>query len=218
MKRPFHTLFILLCVVASACNGQTTKAERKSAEKTLPVGGGCDGCELMYIDMPEHISETDTSAGWNEPGQRLIVSGIAYRKDGKTPAPNVVIYYWHTNNNGIYEPTDDMTEVAKRHGHLRGWVKTDENGRYAIYTIRPATYPDHSEPAHIHISIKESDVANEYYTDELVFHDDPLLTDQKRKKLENRGGSGILTVTTVDGVQTATHDFILGRNIPHYPD
>ena len=28
--------------------------------------------------------------------------------------------------------------TSKRHGHIRGWIKTDDNGNYSIYTIKPA--------------------------------------------------------------------------------
>ncbi|MEO7048362.1 MAG: hypothetical protein ABI091_23895, partial [Ferruginibacter sp.] len=181
------------------------------------VGGGCDGCELMYVGMPQKINSVDTSAGWIEKGQRLLVTGIVFKSDGKTPAPDVIIYYWQTDNNGLYSATDEMDERVKKHGHIRGWVKTDVEGKYAIYTIRPAPYPGNSMPAHIHTSIKEPYVGNEYYIDEFVFDDDKLLTSKKRNSLENRGGSGILRVLISNYLQIAEHNIILGLNIPNYP-
>ena len=40
------------------------------------IGGGCDGCELMYIGMPEQINPTDTSAGWHiKDGHKLLITG-----------------------------------------------------------------------------------------------------------------------------------------------
>jgi protocatechuate 3,4-dioxygenase beta subunit len=110
-----------------------------------------------------------------------------------------------------------MDEKAKRHGHIRGWVKTDDSGKYSIYTIRPAPYPNSDIPAHIHTSIKEPDIANEYYIDEFVFDDDRLLTIEKRRTLENRGGSGVLRVLISDELQISEHNIILGLNIPNYP-
>ena len=108
-------------------------------------------------------------------------------------------------------------EQAKRHGHIRGWVKSDENGKYSIYTIRPAPYPNDNMPAHIHTSIKEPTINDDYYIDEFVFDDDTLLTSEKRKALENRGGSGILRVLISNDLQIAEHNIILGLNIPNYP-
>ncbi len=212
-------LFILPFSLLS-CYGQTknlSQTPQTTTNKSKLVGGGCDGCELMFIGMPKLIKSTDYSPGWNEKGQKLLVTGTAFKLDGKTPAPNVVIYYWQTDNNGYYSPKKGMDEKAKKHGHIRGWVKTDENGKYSIYTIRPAMYPNEDILAHIHLSIKEPDIDDEYYVDELNFDDDKLFTGAKRKALENRGGSGILRVLLKDNLQIAEHDIVLGLNIPNYP-
>lgn len=207
------TIFLLLLFIA--CDGQTNKTIKRSNKI---VGGGCDGCELMHVGMPAKISSVETSPGWNEPGQKLIVTGTVFQLDGKTPASDVVIYYWQTDYTGHYTPRDDMDERTKRHGHIRGWVKTDAEGKYTIKTIRPAPYPDDVLPAHIHLSIKEPDVENEYYTDEINFDDDKLLIPYKKiHPLENRGGSGVVRILLKDNVQIAEHDIVLGLNIPDYP-
>jgi len=214
-------IYVFLGITLINCNAQT-KSENKQIEiktntKKL-VGGGCDGCELMYVGMPKNIKAIDTSAGWTENGQKLLLTGTVYKLGGKIPAPNIIIYYWQTDSNGYYSPKEGMDERAKRHGHIRGWVKTDENGKYSIYTIRPASYPNENIPAHIHIAIKEPTIKDEYYIDEFVFDDDTLLTSEKRKALENRGGSGILRVLLSTDIQIAEHNIILGLNIPHYPE
>ena len=211
-------MLIAFAVVMFSCNSQAKKDQPvPNNTPSVIVGGGCDGCEIMYINMPENILPVDTSAGWNEKGQKLLVSGTVYKKDGKIPAENVIIYYWQTDNNGLYSPIAGMDERAKRHGHIRGWIKTGKDGRYALYTIRPAPYPNADNPAHIHISIKEPDIYNEYYIDEFVFDDDVLLTPAIRKQHENRGGSGILQITSTGNLQTAMHNITLGLNIPGYP-
>ncbi|MBX9781866.1 MAG: hypothetical protein K2X48_01100 [Chitinophagaceae bacterium] len=213
------TVLVISVISLSSCSGQSNKdkTQTTSSQKKL-VGGGCDGCELMFIDIPAAIRSVDTSAGWREKGKKLLVTGTVFKNDGKTPAPGVIIYYWQTDNNGYYSPAEGMNALAKRHGHIRGWVKTDVNGSYSLYTIRPAPYPREIIPAHIHISVKEPAIANEYYIDEFVFDDDKLLTGEKRKHLENRGGSGILRVLMKDSLQIAEHNIILGLNIPGYPE
>jgi protocatechuate 3,4-dioxygenase beta subunit len=170
----------------------------------------------MYVGMPKEIESIDTSAGWTEKGQKLIIFGTVFKLDGKTTAPNVVMYYWQTDHEGYYSPKDGMDQKARLHGHLRGWVKSDKNGKYAIYTIRPAPYPDDVLPAHIHISVKEPNSKNEYYIDDLVFDDDKLFTADIREASENRGGSGILKVLSNGKYLVAEHDIILGLNIPNY--
>ncbi|MFT3827605.1 MAG: hypothetical protein QM731_27025 [Chitinophagaceae bacterium] len=208
MKKKTFYLFPALLLLLITCKAQTDNSKL--------AGGGCDGCEIMYVGMPANIKAVDTSAGWHEAGQKLLVKGTVYKKDGKTPAPDVIIYYWQTDNNGYYSQATGMPPKARRHGHIRGWVKTGANGHYAIYTIRPAPYLREEMPAHIHLSIKEPNI-NEYYIDEFVFDDDKLLTAKKRQKLENRGGNGILKITTSGNLQVAEHAIILGLNIPNYP-
>ena len=213
---------IVLQQLLTRCHGQTisnsqNKPITKSDTKTL-IGGGCDGCEIMFVDMPTHINSTDTSAGWNEKGQKLIVTGTIYQLDGRTPARNISMYYWQTDKDGLYLPKQGMNEMAKRHGHIRGWIRTDETGKYSIYTVRPAPYPNDVLPAHIHVSIKEPDVENEYYTDDINFDDDKLLIPYfKKYPQENRGGSGVVRVLLKDTIQIAEHDIVLGLNIPNYP-
>lgn len=223
MKRMYLPGFLILllngmtgCKAQIKTDNQTQAASQVNTKKI--VGGGCDGCELMYVDMPKIINSTDTSAGWFEKGQKLLVSGTVYKPDGRTPAPNVIVYYYHTDNNGYYSAKDGMNEKAGRHGHIRGWVKTAENGKYSIYTIRPSPYPNANIPAHIHVFIKEPNIGNEYYIDEFVFDDDKLLTEAKRKALENRGGNGIMRVLLSNNLQIAEHNIILGLNIPDYPE
>lgn len=219
MSKSFCTLLTgILFSLLTGCNGHSeNKQPSQDTSGTKLVGGGCDGCELMYVGIPTIISPVDTSAGWLEQGQKLIIAGNIYSRDGKTPAPGVIIYYWHTDHKGYYSPKPEMEEKAKRHGHLRGWVKSDENGKFTIYTIRPVPYPNENIPAHIHFSIKEPTIRNEYYTDDIVFADDPLLTIEKRSLLENRGGSGIVDVTQEGDIQMAVHRIILGLNIPNHP-
>ena len=212
-------LFVFLFSSFTGCNGQTktNTVTRQNTDTKKLVGGGCDGCEIMFVGMPTNISSVDTSVGWTEKGQKLLVTGKVYKIDGKTPVPNVIIYYWQTDDNGYYSPEKGIDEKAKRHGHIRGWVKTDENGSYSIYTIRPAPYPNDKILAHIHTSIKEPNIDNEYYIDEFIFDDDKFLTVEKRKAFKNRGGSGVLRVLISGDLQIAEHNIILGLNIPNYP-
>ncbi len=216
MKTMILSKTLLLCLVVVSCNGQTTN--QYNQKKNALVGGGCDGCELMYIGMPDKIHSIDTSAGWYGNGQKLIVTGTVFQIDGRTPGPDVIIYYWQTDDTGYYSAKEGMDGRVKRHGHLRGWVKTDNNGQYTINTIRPAPYPNDVLPAHIHLSIKEPDIDTEYYTDEINFDDDKLLIAHfKKYPQENRGGSGVVRVLLKDDLQIAEHDIVLGLNIPNYP-
>ncbi|MCJ7465808.1 MAG: intradiol ring-cleavage dioxygenase [Maribacter sp.] len=212
-------IFLVILSIMVACTGQNKVEDKNVAipHKGL-VGGPFENGEFMYIGMPEKINAVDTSAAWNLNGQKLLITGTIFKKDGRTPAPGVILYYYHTDTNGLYAYKKGLDERVRRHGYIRGWIKSDENGKYAIYTVRPAAYPNSNEPAHIHPSIKEPLIEKEYYIDEFVFDDDKLLTSAKRRAMENRGGSGILRVLRQGDLQIAEHNIILGLHIPNYPE
>jgi protocatechuate 3,4-dioxygenase beta subunit len=201
-------------LIESFCQSQTTQRQRTSARL---VGGGCEGCEGIYEEMPKQLSWETRIASASEPGEPMELSGVIYRSDGKTPAPDVILYVYHTDAKGYYTPAPHQTGWARRHGHLRGWMKTNAKGEYKFTTIRPAAYPNDVFPAHVHPIVKEPD-KNEYYIDEYRFDDDPLLTQAERSKSENRGGSGIIRlIKNSSGVWIGKRNIILGHNIPNYP-
>jgi len=214
MSKPL-TLLSLLFLIAS-CNAQTHDKEssaKQDIESTPPI----------YYGIPKMISSQDTSAGWLQNGQKILLTGTVYQADGKSPAPGIIIYYYHTDIGGEYVHKADigrslpLNSMGLTHGYIRGWVKTDKNGKYAIYTVRPGTYPSRAEPAHIHLNIKEPDLTDHYYIDDFVFDDDPLLTTERRAKMENRGGRGILRLVQGEGLRIGERNIILGLNIPDYP-
>jgi protocatechuate 3,4-dioxygenase, beta subunit len=210
---------LLLCTLLFfQCRGQQSGTPAPATtKKTQQVGGPFETGEYVFYGMPAELDAVDTSAGWNLPATKLLLKGTIYQRDGKTPAPGVILYYYQTDHTGVYARRPGLDSRVVRHGYIRGWVKTDAQGRYAIYTIRPAPYRDGSEPAHIHPSILEPGMENPYYIDDFVFDDDPLLTASKRKAMENRGGSGILRLVRQGDLLTGERDITLGLHIPGYP-
>lgn len=215
---PSSKVFVLLSailfslfVVSTSCRAQT-----KPLTSQAIVGGGCDGCQGIYDNMPRQMDWQTTIASPAEPGERMEISGILYQVDGKTPAPDVILYVYHTDAKGIYSPAPDATGGARVHGHLRGWVRANQRGEYKFTSIRPAHYPNSRGPAHIHSIVKEPG-KNEYYIDEYLFDDDPAVTREPRPRVENRGGSGIIHLArNSDGTWIGRRDIVLGLNIPNY--
>jgi protocatechuate 3,4-dioxygenase, beta subunit len=185
----------------------------QSDSRSLRTIPNCEDCELMFDGIPEKISWRASLAEPNEPGEPLSVSGRIFKKDGKTPAAGILLYIYQTDNKGLYSPASTQTK-GRRHGHLRGWMVTDAQGRYEFKTIRPASYPNSKNPQHIHPIIKESD-SKIYWIEDFLFADDPLLTVQEKSRLSKRGGSGVMTLTkNSDGVWIGKRDIILGLNVP----
>ena len=49
------------------------------------VGGGCEGCEGLFEEMPKQLSWETTIHQPGEPGELLEISGTIFKADGKTP-------------------------------------------------------------------------------------------------------------------------------------
>ena len=66
------------------------------------VGGPCEGCEAVLEYGDRKLSPSDTLPEFEKHTEKMYVTGIVYQADGKTPAANVIIYAYHTNEEGIY--------------------------------------------------------------------------------------------------------------------
>jgi protocatechuate 3,4-dioxygenase beta subunit len=135
------------------------------------------------------------------------------------PVSGVIVYAYQTDATGVY-PTDEVYHgrAAYRHGRLRGWAQTDDDGSYAFDTIRPAGYPGTDLPQHIHMHVIEVGCCT-YYIDDIFFEDDPRFTPTMRSRLtQDRGGSGVsMPVRLDDGTWSVVRDIVLGAGIPGYP-
>lgn len=209
-------LLSLACLLGSFPSCSQSANQNKKV-KEIAVGGSCEGCEAIHeCPVPfDSLSHQCWLPDWNEKGPRLAVSGVVYNADG-TPAPGIILYFYHTDQTGVYPKKGNESGWAKRHGYIRGWMKTNEKGEYSFFTLRPAAYPGRRDPAHIHITIKEPG-KTEYWIDEYVFDDDPLLTEEFRQKMQNRCGSGILKLKDTGNMLKAERNIYLGKNIPGYP-
>lgn len=199
-----------------ACSGDELPAQ--GSEKQ--VGGRCEGCEatLEFGDRDLNSIDTLPDAGIDAPP--LLLTGRVFTIDRK-PAEGVIVYIHHTDQEGLYqlredaEPWRNSGQWARRHGSLRGWVRSDDDGRYTFITQRPAAYPGRTDPAHIHMFIKE-DGLSPYYIDDVLFDDDPLLTPDERDGRKDRGGSGIVEQEVRNDTIFIERDIILGLNVPGY--
>lgn len=181
LRRCWLIPLFLLLAAASVVDGQSR-----------PDLFRCEGCEAVHESSFEGLRSSTTIPPAGEPGERMVLSGRVLEPDGKTPAASVVVYAYHTNAEGVYPRRGDERGWDRRHGYLRGWIKTDESGEYRFETIRPAPYPGGRVAAHIHLTVKEPD-RKEYWVDDVVFTDDPAVTAAYRARQQDRGSSGIVT-------------------------
>jgi len=188
---------------------------QKQGDQRL-VGGPCEGCEAVFEYGDRQLTPTDTLPDFHEDGTRIKVEGTIFKNDGVTPAGDVILYVYHTNQDGIYAPGENSSGWGRQHGYIRGWIKTNSDGHFAIYTLRPAPYPNRTDPAHIHFTILEPD-GRYYWLGSCHFKGDSMLTENEINPDKPRGGStGLLTLEKEGDLLVGNRDIILGLNVPGY--
>jgi protocatechuate 3,4-dioxygenase beta subunit len=158
-------------------------------------------------DAPANVSSKTILSKDSDTGDKMIISGTVFEPDGKTPAPNVLIYLYHTDIYGYYGRNGEH-----RHGRYRGWMLTDSQGRYEFQTIKPAPYPENRFAAHIHTTITTKNL-KEDWIDSYLFEGDALISARERQDAGKKGGFNPIVQLEkgVNGIWTAKRDIQLWR-------
>jgi protocatechuate 3,4-dioxygenase beta subunit len=94
---------------------------------------------------------------------------------------------------------------------LRGWARTDAEGRFEFRTTRPGAYPSRNIPAHVHFTVFLGGAR--YHAGELRFADDPLVTASERTASGRAGGFGeVRPVRHEKGVEHVDFSIRLDRD------
>jgi protocatechuate 3,4-dioxygenase beta subunit len=153
---------------------------------------------------------TATIATAAEPGERLVVRGVLYGPDGRTPARGVRMSVYHTDSEGYYSrPTSDP-----RRARLRGTLVTGADGRYELKTILPGHYPDATIERHIHVHLAPPDLP-EHWVASFMFEGDPKLSARDVDASRSAGSFRYVIAATpgAGGVLQATRDFRIDAEI-----
>ena len=118
----------------------------------------------------------------SEPGERLVVSGTVYAADGRTPVAGASLYVYQTDARGHYRLDDPMGNQNPR---LFALLRSDARGSYSYRTIRPASYPGTRVVQHIHYEVTASGHGTRIF--EIVFEDDPVMTQEVRRQAKEPG-------------------------------
>jgi Protocatechuate 3,4-dioxygenase beta subunit len=153
--------------------------------------------------VPDSVTSKAVIATSADTGDRIVISGTVFESDGKTAAPNILIYLYHTDIYGIYGRGEEH-----RHGRYRAWLLTDKEGKYSFETIRPASYPNSTQSAHIHMTLTTA-TQKEDWIDSILFEGDSFITARERT-VEKGGISGIVKLAkNGSGILSATRDIRL---------
>lgn len=97
-------------------------------------------------------------------GERLHLSGIIFKEDGKTPYKNCIVEIWQCDSQKNYD------NITDNHNY-RGKQFTKADGKYHFITVQPVAYaagPNSTllRPAHIHMRIsgeEQQDLITQIY-------------------------------------------------------
>jgi protocatechuate 3,4-dioxygenase beta subunit len=158
--------------------------------------------ERAQQQRPSAIGSTARIAPVSESGTPLVLSGRIAGLDGR-PLANAIVFAYHTDKNGLY----DARDKGPHSWRLKGWARSDPQGRFTFETIRPGSYPNERNPAHVHFTAFTAN-GERYHAGEVQFSDDPLLSSAQRQQSERDGEFGpVRPVRTEGGTQKV--DFAL---------
>ena len=174
---------------------------------------GCNQGRSLAGTAPQQIVNVPwktTIVADGEPGEPLIVSGTIFAPDGRTPLEGINLFVYQTDATGVYSTTGQ--DGDNRDTRIHGLVRSNKEGRYEFRTIKPGSYPNSRNAAHIHAYVSGPNYP-EYWIDEYHFEGDPFLTSSERQKAAAKGTfSSILTLQRgTDGVLRAVRDIKVER-------
>lgn len=141
--------------------------------------------ERAQAERPDDVGPVGRIAPEGEPGTPLVIQGRVYRPDGRTPAAGIIVFAYQTDARGLY----DEPAAGPHSWRLRGWARTDDDGRFEFRTIRPASYPGSNVAQHVHVHLEGPSVPRLWST-EIHFEDDPKISAREREASKAAGQFG----------------------------
>ncbi|WP_404474774.1 intradiol ring-cleavage dioxygenase [Vreelandella venusta] len=137
----------------------------------------------FYVADPPQANQGD-AINWGVEGEPLFIEGYVHDAHGK-PLANVAIDVWQSDSEGFYDVQKPELESAS----LRARFHTDNQGRYAFWTVTPSPYPIPTDgpvgkmleitgrhpyrPAHVHFMLMAP--GYETLVTQIFAEDDPYL-------------------------------------------
>jgi protocatechuate 3,4-dioxygenase beta subunit len=143
---------------------------------------------------PAALTSTSRIAPESEAGVPLVIHGRAFEADRRTPLAGAIVFAYHTDREGLY----DRPGTPAHSWRLRGWAKTDAEGRFEFRTIRPGAYPGRSIAEHVHLTVF-TPAGDRYHAGELNFADDKFVSAADRTASERDGEFGTVRPVRREG-------------------
>lgn len=180
MRRLASLLFITLLVTACSALAQDVEYIR--------------AVERAQQQRPGNLTTAARIAPESEPGTPLIIRGHAFAEDGTRPLANAIVFAYQTDRTGVY----DVPGNGPHSWRLKGWARTDAQGAFEFRTIRPGSYPNSNNPAHVHFTIFTAD-GQRYHAGEARFADDALNSAAQKSDSQREGKFGEIREVRTEG-------------------
>lgn len=160
-------------------SGSTGSSAGPTTAECRPTPGGVDGPAAAPPDTPSRVrlgpgrelERTAETVAISRKGDPLLVTGVVYAEDCRTPLVGATVDAWQTNADGRYGPGGSSSTGA-RCCYLQGQARTDSKGRYVLQTVVPGRYPEgNPPPRHIHLAVSHPQTQS--LVTELTFAGDP---------------------------------------------
>jgi len=164
---------------AAASAGPSASALAGASATAAAVASALPSCVVVpdltegpyYLDVELERSDirTNTSDGAAAEGAPLTLEWIVSQADGSAcvPMADVVVDVWHCDALGVY------SGVSGNSGNfLRGFQRTDTNGKASFTTVYPGWYTGRAVHIHFKIRTDADSSAGFEFTSQLFFDDD----------------------------------------------
>ena len=183
---PHVRSFLISCfwlVTACQSNSQTPPSGTAA-----PASADPPACDCCVFDKRHPTTWQARIAPDTAQGQPMRISGTVYESDGKTPARNVLMYFYHTNAQGRYAKlgTEPRLQSCLVAWLQPGVAKDQRKGAVSAnhHPARPIPRPEYSGP---HSFLRKSP------------HPENLLLPQRLCLCRRPAGDGLLLVSNGNG-------------------
>ncbi len=126
-----------------------------------------------YVD--ERLERADLRSDPGRPGVKpgvplLLTFAVAAIRGGAcAPLPGARVDVWHCDADGVYSDVRDPRFDTRGQRFLRGYQRTDAEGRARFTTIYPGWYEGRT--VHVHFMVRTPDAPARAFTSQLYFDD-----------------------------------------------
>jgi protocatechuate 3,4-dioxygenase beta subunit len=154
---------------SAAATAMTSAAVASALPSCVVVPELTEGPYYVDVDLERSDIRTNTADGVAIEGAPLTIEWLVSQADGSAcmPMEGAIVDVWHCDALGVYSDVQGNTG-----NFLRGFQRTDANGKATFQTIYPGWYQGRAVHIHFKIRTDPDEGAGFEFTSQLFFDDD----------------------------------------------